>query len=1250
MLSAPSPVILPNGVYHAHEIHIHSRNMDISGLSSTISHRNSLRNLAEENNSQHPNNHGDRCTKGLSVMFDVWNSTLSVDEVGLFANTRDTAVSLIRSSTFVRLIGVSVSKSTNHLCGTSGIGLDWAGSSLLSNCSFSSCLTNTPPDPITEPTPEPGKIYELYDPDLEVNQSTRIVLSSSDNPIENLQVWVVFTVFSDMYCDDMGGSAIRMFLYQADVVVKNCSFTRCHATNYNSIGGAIFVMPNHGSPIDSKFSFTLFNCRFMNNTAKQTSGHLHVQYYNLVTVAQCTFEDSRSTPIWPFVQQYPIFIYLEGDCRLDNCSISRNEGLHCGGLWLNQASSTGKIVLTDLLFEDNICTRTTPRQRITDCVFFRDTGLSNNQFIDCFSTSAQPHCGLRDATQVFPEWIGPSITSVVATIQENAEGDGVGIVLSFEGVFTGTNRKYHVTLEDENGTEIVAENVSFSRTAGTVTFALNNPNISCISPSTTYSLVKVAKSSSGTTCNEFAVGEEEEPDWTWWHHTLESRADSMIGLSFTIPPYSVPAPPTLTNVDVSFATTSNTTFHLILDGSDLPVGDTFSELGSILNLIDGIGSRSATIKLITTASINNTLSIEAGHELKIELATVTPPTLVIPSTASLDDSTGLVSIAGTLFLERVEIDVQIGVLSFVLFDVKCGKVIMESVHISGVGSSSDVMNGIEGLCSWETGLIKQRESTCTLTSCVLSSIGMGEIWMESSNLSLLSTQILSNGAQFSSFPSAQQDVMCKSGNITILPSSSDTSEDRWISSTSDCSVVLNGTELKSPHFIPSLDTKLSRSTLSKENESFSVSIVGSKLIPCDLKLEVAESPSSKSKSNSNSVVIPLSFSSDKSWNETHINVSIPLSSLSSLSMNEEWTARIVFGKNEHTDSFTFLQPLKDRKAEALQKSLPWLIPVIVCSTLLLFALLIIVVVAVCRRRKSAKSDSSTPLSQQELSDDEVAKMEVDMQPYPTTNAVVAQNSHEPQTGITSDENMETRVDFDQDGGIQIGEPVDAIECEGQFVMKTVDGRDTLYNRIHKGDGVAEGKRREIEKKIVRGMLKMVEKPNLETGTRISPHWILLNRNDTVFIRVESEVEKNLEQDKPSLPCHTQPTVSHSGVKNGIEEIRWRAPEQGEKEGEMNEDVGKSHVMVFRLGLILWEIETGLVPFGELDAVNAHRNLAAGIALPLQKVSDASMRELFVNCLQIDADQRLTLEQALARLEEMPKGSGKEEMKDQFAKF
>ncbi|KAK2962961.1 hypothetical protein BLNAU_1984 [Blattamonas nauphoetae] len=122
----------------------------------------------------------------------------------------------------------------------------------------------------------------------------------------------------------------------------------------------------------------------------------------------------------------------------------------------------------------------------------------------------------------------------------------------------------------------------------------------------------------------------------------------------------------------------------------------------------------------------------------------------------------LVSVAGTLTLEKVKIEVQIDAGSFVLFDVKGGELVMDAVHISGVPSSSAVIDGIEGLCSWETGLIKLHDAEMETHSCEFSSIDMGEIWMESSNLSLISTEIVGSGSRFSLFPSAQQDVMCES--------------------------------------------------------------------------------------------------------------------------------------------------------------------------------------------------------------------------------------------------------------------------------------------------------------------------------------------------------------------------------------------------------------------------------------------------------------------------------------------------------
>ncbi|KAK2954396.1 hypothetical protein BLNAU_10728 [Blattamonas nauphoetae] len=227
-----------------------------------------------------------------------------------------------------------------------------------------------------------------------------------------------------------------------------------------------------------------------------------------------------------------------------------------------------------------------------------------------------------------------------------------------------------------------------------------------------------------------------------------------------------------------------------------------------------------------------------------------------------------------------------------------------------------------------------------------------------------------------------------------------------------------------------------------------------------------------------------------------------------------------------------------------------------------------------------------------------------------------------------------------------------VQCEGEFPIVAVDGHGTLFNRLHKGDGIADGKKREIERKIVLGMMKMIEeKRHLSSGTRISPHWIILNQVDAVFLRVQSEVEKKEVENSTTRDQHQpQQSLTNTSVKSGVDDIRWRAPEQGESEGEVNTNVNESMVMVFRLGLIVWEIETGLVPFGEIDAVSAHRNLAAGIPLPLQRVSSSSTRELIEGCLLIQPDQRPSLQQILSKLSEQPAATEKQDMKDPFAPF
>ncbi|KAK2947100.1 hypothetical protein BLNAU_17952 [Blattamonas nauphoetae] len=439
------------------------------------------------------------------------------------------------SSLWQGLIGVSVSESTNHLCGTSGLSLDWSGLSLLSNSSFSSCVTNADaPSPVTEPTQNPGadKTLHTYSKSTERLDFPK---ESYDTTTRH-QVWVISCVFVDLTA--FHGGAFFLSTRPADLVVKHSSFKRC---SVEGSGGAIDVMQNSNTPDADMFYFTLFNCQFTNNTAKLDGGHVFAQAYNPVTVAHCTFADSRSMSDTPLTQSQAVHITLNGDCRLDNCTLSNNEGRYAGGMRIWQNVTSGSVILTDVLFKDNVCTNTTTSRRVTDCIIY-DTYTSTVQSFDCFSTSAQPRCGGYYANPVYPQWIGPSIITAVQTTKVDEDGDEY-YALSFTGVFTGTNRKYDVTFADGIGKRMVIIGVTFTKSTGSVALPLNHPTSSSLSPSTKYSIVNVKKSGTQSTSNALVFEGETEPDWTWWHHTSSSRAGSMVGLSLT-----TPAVPKLSNI------------------------------------------------------------------------------------------------------------------------------------------------------------------------------------------------------------------------------------------------------------------------------------------------------------------------------------------------------------------------------------------------------------------------------------------------------------------------------------------------------------------------------------------------------------------------------------------------------------------------------------------------------------------------------------------------------------------------------
>ncbi|KAK2947565.1 hypothetical protein BLNAU_17470 [Blattamonas nauphoetae] len=86
-----------------------------------------------------------------------------------------------------------------------------------------------------------------------------------------------------------------------------------------------------------------------------------------------------------------------------------------------------------------------------------------------------------------------------------------------------------------------------------------------------------------------------------------------------------------------------------------------------------------------------------------------------------------------------------------------------------------------------------------------------------------------------------------------------------------------------------------------------------------------------------------------------------------------------------------------------------------------------------------------------------------------------------------------------------------------------------------------------------------------------------------------------------------------------EDVRWASPETTDTLAV----VDKEKAAVFSLGILLWEMETEAVPFGELDGMNAHRQLGTGAELDLTKVS-SSQAEVIRQCMRLNPVERPSL--------------------------
>ncbi|KAK2960713.1 hypothetical protein BLNAU_4368 [Blattamonas nauphoetae] len=655
--------------------------------------------------------------------------------------------------------------------------------------------------------------------------------------------------------------------------------------------------------------------------------------------------------------------------------------------------------------------------------------------------------------------------------------------------------------------------------------------------------------------------------------------------------------------------------------------------------------------------------------------------------------------------------------------------VLDSCHFSASQESSQPELDEEHICSWSTGMIQLTNAWTTIRSSDFSNARQGGISQNGGWLSLTNTTFSDNTHPSPLFPSIRRNVFC-SGNGTILHHlDGATDQNLWIGGT-DCD-VRNGTETHlSPFFVPSLSSS-STCSFNKKQQSFSIVIHGSTLIPCLLSRTISEEKDAISDNARSSLSLPLDESTTKSFNETSISFEVNLSTLEKeLDSKFKWIGRLRFGRDVDTkESFLIKMSHAEEKQAQTKRAMSVVIPIASSLLALLLLISLIIIVVCCRRKKTKKSLAAQKELDQVQEDGDGIKVEEEnmlihaqftndlIKPDLTTRSGI--NTFHDSTVENS--TIPSESDPRSERSLKNAPHVEVMSCSGDFATSVISRTDTLFNRLH-GDEKKEINKRALMIALTRTLQHLkAHIPEEEALTHLSSHWILFDRDDQLFLQIRQEnapLPKHAPQqsstmsshrDNPQTPFVHPPQLADSNVsssnnhsssvlstndkpresffrseheaeslnfelsmtqleensqhfdtnqnialKHGytqplpqpsldipsgphqptpnklFEGLRWQAPEVVANGIE----VDREKAAVFSLGLILWELLTENVPFGEMDAVNAARQNETGGLPRMSLVSNQNAKDTIQQCLQTDPLSRPSFSSLLSRFDDI----------------
>ncbi|KAK2946521.1 hypothetical protein BLNAU_18563 [Blattamonas nauphoetae] len=380
-------------------------------------------------------------------------------------------------------------------------------------------------------------------------------------------------------------------------------------------------------------------------------------------------------------------------------------------------------------------------------------------------------------------------------------------------------------------------------------------------------------------------------------------------------------------------------------------------------IVEGVGIGSLSMSISDNSTQKEQITILSHYRVVISSGPSTKPELLVsPSSLSESEEEGMIEVSGgRLWIHQVDV-VLSDSPSLIFIRMVGGQLTMETCSLTS--TSPELSASAHLVCTWSGGGIVVEHSTITITSSTFSELSFGAINVKGGNLTIEGGIFHNNNPHSSSFPSLRRNILCSEGGVIEIGrlSGGDGKADHphlWLSS-SDCLVSGEDVNVDAPFFIPTLSS-LSTTKLNKKEKAIVLTIDGTTLIPCSLFLEVFEVQ--KDGNEGKTVRIPLSEDSTDSFNETLIEMSLPLSSMSGFDSSLEWCGRLVYGQNETTASFVIQKNTAERITQGILENMKWWLPLVISLSVLFLIVLGIVIVCCCRRRTQKNEQKETEMNE-----------------------------------------------------------------------------------------------------------------------------------------------------------------------------------------------------------------------------------------------------------------------------------------------